>query len=219
MLETTNDITFVTPIMITLMLSKWIGDLFNISLYDLHVELLCMPFVESKPSGNMFAMNAENVMAAPVQMVTARCTVAEVTRLLTSCKHNGFPVVTETAPNKFIGTILRNQLIVMLKKRAFGGKAMDKLRFDDFSTTLSSKAAPFDAAKDVLAADGGAILDLRPIMNPVPITVQRECPLSRVFTLFRSLGMRHLVVTDDTNEVVGIISRKEIMSSFDQDLF
>ncbi len=69
------------------------------------------------------------------------------------------------------------------------------------------------------AADGDAILDLHPVMNPVPITVQRQCPLSRVFTLFRSLGMRHLVVTDDTNEVVGIISRKEIMSSFDQDLF
>lgn len=62
-------------------------------------------------------------------------------------------------------------------------------------------------------------MDLRPFMNPVPITVQLDCPLSRVFVLFRSLGIRHLVVTDVNNEVQGIISRQTIMSSFQQDLF
>ena len=28
------------------MVSKWVGDLMNISLYDLHVEIKCIPFVE-----------------------------------------------------------------------------------------------------------------------------------------------------------------------------
>ena len=73
-----------------------------------------------------------------------------------------------------------------------------------------------DAVDD---ADLDSPMDLRPFMNPVPVTVQLQCPLSRVFTLFRSLGMRHLVVTDLNNEVQGIISRQTIMSSFQQDLF
>lgn len=33
--------------MMVIMISKWVGDLFNISLYDIHVELKCIPFVES----------------------------------------------------------------------------------------------------------------------------------------------------------------------------
>ena len=33
--------------MMVIMVSKWVGDLFNISLYDIHVELKCIPFVES----------------------------------------------------------------------------------------------------------------------------------------------------------------------------
>ena len=62
-------------------------------------------------------------------------------------------------------------------------------------------------------------MDLRPFMNPVPITVHEDCTLSKVFVLFRSLGIRHLVVVNRYNEVRGMITRKEIMSSFDQDLF
>ena len=53
-------------IMICLMLSKWVGDQFNISLYDLHVELKCIPFVEGTPSEGMEQMNAIDVATTPV---------------------------------------------------------------------------------------------------------------------------------------------------------
>ena len=52
--------------MICLMLSKWVGDQFNISLYDLHVELKCIPFVEGTPSEGMEQMNAIDVATKPV---------------------------------------------------------------------------------------------------------------------------------------------------------
>ena len=217
--ETTNDITFVTPTMLVLLVSKWVGDLFGIALYDLHVELQCMPFVESKPSGNMFASTAQDVMAHPVRMLTETPPVKDVVRMLQTCRHNGFPVVSTAQPHRYVGMIMRNQLVVMLKHRAFGPTAAQRLHVDDFATTLSSKTQSTDGVADLAPEDLAAYLDLRPIMNPVPIAVQRQCPLSRVFTLFRSLGIRHLVVTDDANEPVGIISRKEIMSSYDQDLF
>jgi predicted transcriptional regulator len=68
-------------------------------------------------------------------------------------------------------------------------------------------------------SDLDEVMDLTPFMNPVPISVREECPLSRVFVLFRSLGIRHLIVTDIDNHVQGIISRQTIMSSFQQDLF
>ena len=39
--------------------------MFNISLYDLHIELKCMPFVESHPTAVMELLNAEQVMRRP----------------------------------------------------------------------------------------------------------------------------------------------------------
>jgi len=117
--------------------------------------------------------------------------------------------------------ILRNQLAVLLKAGAWGPAegALAKLSYDDFATSLSSKDVSIDLDTEVPESVMHEEVDLRPIMNPVPISVQLQCPLSRVFVLFRSLGIRHLCVVDSRNEVQGIITRKEIMSSFDQDLF
>ncbi|EDO35010.1 predicted protein [Nematostella vectensis] len=53
-------------------------------------------------------------------------------------------------------------------------------------------------------------IDLRPFMNPAPYTVHEGASLSRVFRLFRALGLRHIVVVEDHNEVTGIVTRKDL---------
>ena len=56
-------------------------------------------------------------------------------------------------------------------------------------------------------------------MNVAPVTVSPLCPIARCYTLFRGMGIRHLPVVDDNNRVVGIITRKELMTDFAQDLY
>ena len=46
MLETTGSVLYIVPLVIVIMTSKWIGDLINISIYDITIELRPMPFVE-----------------------------------------------------------------------------------------------------------------------------------------------------------------------------
>jgi hypothetical protein len=43
-------------------------------------------------------------------------------------------------------------------------------------------------------------MDLRAVMNPTPPTVVHSTPLPQVFQLFRAIGLRHLVVTNDAYE-------------------
>jgi hypothetical protein len=59
-------------------------------------------------------------------------------------------------------------------------------------------------------ADGRLFADLSPYINLAPLAVRDCCPLSRVFTHFRTMGLRHAVVVDKYNEVVGIITRKDL---------
>ncbi|XP_057850377.1 uncharacterized protein LOC131060938 isoform X2 [Cryptomeria japonica] len=54
------------------------------------------------------------------------------------------------------------------------------------------------------------VLDLRPFMNRVPLTVRGECSAQRVYVIFRTLGLRHLCVTDSNGRVVGMITRKDL---------
>ena len=55
-------------------------------------------------------------------------------------------------------------------------------------------------------------------MNPAPFSVMDVTPLTRVFRLYRAMGIRHLPVTNIENEVVGILTRKELRTDFSQDL-
>lgn len=52
------------------------------------------------------------------------------------------------------------------------------------------------------------VLDLRPYINSSAAAVQESFSLERTYVVFRTLGLRHLVITDQHNHVKGIVTRK-----------
>ena len=62
-------------------------------------------------------------------------------------------------------------------------------------------------------------VDLRPYMNPTPFTINALAPLNRAFKLFRHQGLRHLVVINDAHDVVGVISRSDLIHSHLEKVF
>jgi chloride channel 7 len=60
--------------------------------------------------------------------------------------------------------------------------------------------------------DQSKYIDLRPYMNPTPYTINALAPLNRAFKLFRHQGLRHLIVINDAHDVVGVISRSDLIT-------
>merc|ERR1712129_87761 len=56
----------------------------------------------------------------------------------------------------------------------------------------------------------GLFLDFGPYLNLSPFTAKGNTPVLRVYALFRKLGLRHLVVVGGGEEVIGIITAKEL---------
>ena len=83
-------------------------------------------------------------------------------------------------------------------------------------TASPSRAAPL-AGLTAYAEDDGAeetgeeTLDVGAFMHAAPLAVQAGFSASRVHVMFTSLGLRHLTVTDASNRVLGIITRKDVM--------
>ena len=96
----------------TIIVAKWVADCFNISLYDMHIELKCIPFVENNPPVVMEKMNADEVMSTPVTMLREVDTIDNILNALRTTAHNGFTVIENTERGIFRGLILRNQLMV-----------------------------------------------------------------------------------------------------------
>lgn len=52
------------------------------------------------------------------------------------------------------------------------------------------------------------MLDLRPYIDSSAAAVQESFSLERTYVVFRTLGLRHLVVVDRHNHVKGMVTRK-----------
>ena len=147
--------------------------------------------------------------------------VGRVIELLKTTTHNGFPVVDPLSEDEkssgkkfgvFRGMILRSQLIVLLKHKVFfeRGKqpAKHQLTMKDFRDAYP-RFQPVRTIR-VSPLERECCLDLQPFMNVMPYTVHEESSISRVFHLFRAIGLRHLIVVDHHNQVVGIVTRKDL---------
>mmetsp|Transcript_19521 Transcript_19521/g.42325 ORF Transcript_19521/g.42325 Transcript_19521/m.42325 type:complete len:908 (+) Transcript_19521:79-2802(+) len=133
------------------------------------------------------------------------------------------------------GLILRTQLLVLLQRRHFvdadgnpvGREFNEKYeleletemrtffrRYYTHSRFVSATAQPLDSLMLDVPGSGVDIdnlyLDLRPYMNRAPFTINKDSSASRSHQVFLSLGLRHLIVVDQHNNVVGIITRKDL---------
>ncbi|XP_054264197.1 H(+)/Cl(-) exchange transporter 7-like [Macrosteles quadrilineatus] len=220
LIEATGSIIFGLPLMITLLTAKWVGDFFNEGLYDLHIQLSGVPLLAWDPPPLSFILNAREFMSSPVTTLQPVESVRRIVHILRTKTYNGFPVVDPCVSSadsvrsfgRLKGLILRSQLIVMLQNKIFNVNT-DGWDNSRINMSMFRKLYPrFPTIEDIALTDEemNRSLDLRPFMNPSPYCVQMISSMQRVFRLFRALGLRHVVVTNETNEVVGIVTRKDL---------
>lgn len=219
LIEATQGISFGLPLIVVLIMAKWVGDFFNEGIYDIHTQMAGIPILpwEAPPlSNNIYA---SEIMSHPIVTLKTVENVGHIVELLKCVTFNGFPVV--DPPNsdeteihsygRFRGLILRSQLIVLLQNKIFNGNL--EYWEKSLSVKLFRKEYPRYPTIDqvtISEEEKTYMIDLRPFMNPSPYTLQHSATLPRAFRLFRALGLRHLPVVNDTNEVIGIITRKDV---------
>lgn len=218
LLECTGVIEWGLPIMVTLMAARWVGNIFNEGLYDIHIHLRHFPFLEyDPPFYSKYLRVMDIIKTQEVVTLPTVVSVGEVYDTLMQYRHSGFPVVDlvgnhhESSP-KFAGVILRKHLCVLLQKKDFFvERPRPYVRKPAGETTMlyneqyalsyreiESTYPRFPAIHDIhLRAEDRALwMELTPYMNPTPHTILEQSPVPRAFRLFRSLGLRHLVVVN-----------------------
>ncbi|XP_055022289.1 H(+)/Cl(-) exchange transporter 6 [Boleophthalmus pectinirostris] len=100
LIESTNEITYGLPIMITLMVAKWTGDLFNKGIYDIHIELRGVPLLEWETEVEMDKLTASDIMEPNLTYVYPHTRVQSLVSILRTTVYHAFPVVTENRHNQ-----------------------------------------------------------------------------------------------------------------------
>ncbi|KAF6198876.1 hypothetical protein GE061_006899 [Apolygus lucorum] len=232
MIEATGNITFGLPLMLTLITTKWIGDFFTEGIYEMQIYLNGVPLLPSAPPPLSSDIKATDVMSAPPVVFTSKVKVARIIDTLDSVPHNGFPIVEPVPPSasghvsnqgvlksagRLKGLILKSQLLILLHSKSFNElvphtseQLRKKLHMFREAYAKHQKIQVCQLRSgwiedvQITEEDCNQVLDLRPYMNPSPYTVKLDASLPRIFRLFRGLGLRHIVVVNEVNEVVGM---------------
>eukprot|EP01119_Soliformovum_irregulare_P023076 TRINITY_DN7_c2_g1_i4.p1 TRINITY_DN7_c2_g1~~TRINITY_DN7_c2_g1_i4.p1 ORF type:complete len:286 (-),score=97.61 TRINITY_DN7_c2_g1_i4:73-930(-) len=215
LIESTNDISYGMPIMLTLMISKWVGDYFTEGIYDYHIELNKIPLLGWDAPFNMRSVKTSEFMSHPPVTFQEVERVENIINVLKSTTHNGFPVT--KSDGKFMGIILRHQLTILLKKKIFS-ETQEQSSIDDQMDGYISKRdfvdpyPRFPEVQDVNVTpeEMQYFINLAPYYNVRPATLSPETLGTRTYDLFRTLGLRHLVIVDSENKVVGMVTRKDL---------
>ncbi|MBN3289333.1 CLCN6 protein, partial [Polypterus senegalus] len=100
LIESTNEITYGLPIMITLMVTKWTGDFFNRGIYDIHIKLRGVPILEWETEVEMDKLTASDIMEPNLTYVYPHTRIQSLVSILRTTVYHAFPVVTENRGNE-----------------------------------------------------------------------------------------------------------------------
>lgn len=224
MVEITNNLKLLPLIMLVLLISKAVGDAFNDGIYEEQARLRGIPLLDSKPKYEMRNMIAKEACGSGRVVSLPRVVkVSDVVSILQSNTHNGFPVIDHTRSGEplVIGLVLRSHLLVILQSKVdfqhsplpsdprTGGRS---IRHDsgEFAKPVSSKGICLDDIH-LTSEDLEMYIDLAPFLNPSPYIVPEDMSLTKVYNLFRQLGLRHLFVVPRPSRVLGLITRKDLL--------
>eukprot|EP00658_Telonema_sp_P-2_P069151 TRINITY_DN5823_c0_g1_i1.p1 TRINITY_DN5823_c0_g1~~TRINITY_DN5823_c0_g1_i1.p1 ORF type:complete len:510 (+),score=80.18 TRINITY_DN5823_c0_g1_i1:236-1765(+) len=130
--ELTNEMTYLLPIMLTITMSQWVGNLFTVSMYDIVIYMRKIPYLPPLLPPQVDKLVAEDIMT-PGENVVTFGTVVQVKEIIrklvlggSSAKsHNGYPVVQRYVSwagehkQLVVGTITRGQIVGLLQQRAW----------------------------------------------------------------------------------------------------
>lgn len=199
MFELTGALTYVLPIMIAVMISKWVGDAFGRrGIYETWIHFNEYPFLDNNDDTPAPDVPISQIMTqiSDMTLLTATGhTIQSIHDILVAQPFRGFPVVSDSVKNILLGYISRTELIYAIRL------ATTEPRKLPLSTEVFLSHQP--------DADPHTTLDLRPWMDQTPITLNAKGSLQLTLSMFSKLGLRYVLFCD-RGALQGLLTKKDI---------
>lgn len=210
MFELTGALTYVLPIMIAVMISKWVGDAFGRrGIYETWIQFNEYPFLDNRDESAIPDVPVQQIMTRVDDLAVLTATghtLQSIQEFLLAHPYRGFPVVLEATHNILIGYISRTELLFALKTAAAETRNLDVTFSHPPLATINSLTAN---------AEFPTALDLRPWMDQTPITLNVKSSLQLTVTMFQKLGLRYVLFCD-RGALRGILTKKDVWFVLDR---
>lgn len=225
MFELTGALTYVLPIMIAVMLAKWIGDAFSRrGIYESWIQFNEYPYLENKEDANIPYVLVSSIMTRVEEMkcldANRPYSVESLQNILRTTSYRGFPVVAiKNATNDLVSQVpsgrhsARENTFLGYISRVELSFALERVTNPSNNTPRSATAALgsqtpcyFTYHPDMASIRG---IDLRPWMDQTPITLNANSSLQLAVHMFQKLGLRYLLFVE-RGALRGILTKKDV---------
>ncbi|KAL1922632.1 uncharacterized protein VTP21DRAFT_10171 [Calcarisporiella thermophila] len=197
MFELTGGLTYVLPIMIAVMIAKWVSDALSPhGIYDELIELNGLPYLDNKHE-HIHHKSTIDIVETFVETIDVNepNTVSQLrTKLarMVDCGYgdSGIPIL---EGENLVGYIACNELEHALERINTSGDTV----LCNFKRGAQYPADP--------------LTDFTPYMDNAPLAVDKNASVELVMELFTKLGLRYLCVVH-TGKYVGVIDKKRVLS-------
>jgi chloride channel 3/4/5 len=199
MFELTGALTYVLPIMIAVMVSKWVGDAFGKrGIYESWIHFNEYPFLDNSDELPIPDIPVSQIMTRVEDLVVLTATghtIESLTNVLATQPYRGFPVISDPREAILLGYISRAELSYNLHTSTHPPRS------------LPSETEAFFSHQPL--ADPRTTLDLRPWMDQTPITLPSRSNLLLTANFFQKLGLRY-VLFSDRGVLQGLLTKKDV---------
>lgn len=198
MFELTGALTYVLPIMIAVMLSKWVGDAFGKrGIYESWIHFNEYPFLDNSEETPIPDVPASQVMTGIEDLVVLTATghtIESLKNVLTNHPYRGFPVISDPREAILLGYISRSELTYNLHTSSQPPR------------NLPPQTEAFFSHQPL--ADPRSTLDLRPWMDQTPLTLPAKSSLQLTANYFQKLGLRYILFSS-RGVLQGLLTKKD----------
>ncbi|KAK5137881.1 hypothetical protein LTR08_006650 [Meristemomyces frigidus] len=199
MFELTGALTYVLPIMVAVMLSKWVGDAFGKrGIYESWIHFQGYPFLDNKDDTALPDVPVAQIMTRFEDLICLPATghtIGSLRALLAEHRFRGFPVINELREAILLGYISRTELQFALDSATSASRSLPQ------TTECYFQHLPL--------ADPTVTLDLRPWMDQTPITLNSRTSFHLTRGMFGKLGLRFVIFTN-RGALSGLLTKKDL---------
>ncbi|OAQ95072.1 chloride channel protein 3, 4 [Purpureocillium lilacinum] len=199
MFELTGALTYVLPIMIAVMISKWVGDAFSRrGIYESWIHFNEYPFLDNSEEMIIPDIPASQIMTRIEDLVVLTATghtISSLNSILEMHPYRGFPVISDPRDAILLGYISRAELSYNIRTASQPPRS------------LPPETEAFFSHQPL--ADPRTTLDLRPWMDQTPLTLPSRTNLHLVVSYFQKLGLRY-VLFSDRGVLQGLLTKKDV---------
>ncbi|XP_014252353.1 H(+)/Cl(-) exchange transporter 7-like isoform X2 [Cimex lectularius] len=203
MIEASGTINFVIPVMIIVIVSRFLSKLFGSSIIKTIALVKGYIMLSNSPIPLWVDMSVENIMNRKMVCLPSIVSTENIKKILETYLHLAFPIADSggsispmEGPISIKGMILRKQLLALINPTAYATKR----------SVLLTSNKPIE-----ITVPMSTQFNLEEYLNPTPFTIYRTASLTRACSIFTALALHTLIVVDENMQAVGLITRRDLI--------